>query len=75
MNLRRRRPAPAPCPCRCGELARRLAEHEDLAAAITRTVVALRPRQGNHSIAAGLIGWGVESGDAGIIAAACQRHP
>ena len=71
----RRKPDPAPdCPCGCRQLEQRLAEYEALNSAIIRTVVALRPRQGNHGIAAGLIGWGVDPDDASVIAAAWPRR-
>jgi hypothetical protein len=60
---RRKRPPP-PCPCQCEQLAARLAEFEDLAAALVRATVALRPRAASHSVAQGLTGWGVDQADA-----------
>jgi hypothetical protein len=66
VRLRRRKPAP-PCPCQCDQLAERLADAEDLNAAIVRTVVALRPRRTVDTISQGLIGWGVDPGDAALL--------
>jgi hypothetical protein len=70
-----RRKPDVPCKCGCGELARRLAEAEELNRAIVRTVVTLRPRAAGHGIAEGLIGWQVQPADAQLLATAWQQHP
>lgn len=70
----RRQPAP-PCPCQCGQLAQRLADAEALNAAIVRAVVTMRPRAAHHSVERGLIGWGVDPGDAARLVQALAGRP
>jgi hypothetical protein len=69
---RRRQPPPEPHPCDCRQ---RVAELEDLAAAIVGAIITLRPRAANHTIEQGLVGWGVGEPDARKLADAYrQRH-
>ena len=72
MALRRRKQPPPPCACGCQLLAERLAADERVHAAIIRAIITLRPRSAHHTVAEGLVGWGVDPADAAVLAEAIR---